>query len=173
MVEADIAQSRGDRIRASAYAPIVATLVPALLSAIVVLMIGWIFYTVTDSTWNPMSGAGYTSPQVVAEESVPQGGTVHVTATKCVSEDVGAYGQLNLVRISPSPTLFVDYGGLRSGGTKTRGCLTRAFSNILPADLPPGVWKIVGIDTVVQLTGSKDAKRTWETAPFTVTAVAP
>ena len=60
--------------------------------------------------------------------------------------------------------------GAAGSTVRENGCVTRAYNNVMPSRLTPGIWKITGREIAVGdgwLTGVQ-ALATWETEPFRV-----
>ncbi len=120
-------------------------------------------FVLRDAQFSPLPD---TSPQLVAEESVAQGGVIHVTAVKCNDSDDATVFDYATVWRRKSDRFAIS----RTADTnivRESGCETIVFENKIPSDLPPGVWRIEG--TEVARTGAGTQVVGWYTEWFQVT----
>lgn len=135
------------RARHSFRGALGATVFAMIGGLLVVLAVGLFEHYHGDKPFQPFYGSGYDSPEPVDVAEVVQGGTIHVTATKCYSEPIQIYGQSNWHFLgSPSipPILHTQPSSVSPKGI---GCETKTFQHVIPIDLPPGPWELAGIDT--------------------------
>lgn len=133
------------------------------LGAIVILAAATVFAFCGESdTYAPLE---YVNPQVVSTPLVAPGGSVVVTAIKCVKGKDSVYieGRSWFIRAEPPLTILYKEGNRAQG----EGCLTRVFENELPADIPPGEWQIQGLDVAFGDNGQIQ-REPWYTEVFTV-----
>lgn len=111
----------------------------------------------------------YTNPQKVLTPVVPYQGELVTVGTKCNDLDTGVpiastqvFDRLDEGRF-PRSVFFRNTAAVR-----VPGCETTEFRTTLPPTLPPGRWRLVGINVVVASTGERQTL-SWYTEPFEVT----
>lgn len=138
----------------------------AAVSSVTLLLVLSVIGKITEpAAFAPLYGPAYDKPQPVQEQSVPAGGVLHVTATKCTHQDVDVYGQITWRRIDP--TVLLRPNATPSTRVFKEGCITGTYANEVPVDLPPGLWTLTAVETAVS--GTHEQRTRWTTEPFTVT----
>lgn len=96
----------------------------------------------------------FESPQIVAESVAQQGGSIHVTATKCnVTDEPVAYEYtLSWRNVITRELVFRKAA---NGLVREPGCKTTTFENHLTEELEPGLWRLEGVETALSETGEK------------------
>lgn len=116
-----------------------------------------------DATYAPLENH---NPQRVLNPVVEQGGTLSIDALKCnhSSRDVPVEG-VSYFREQESRALVKYRDGF---GVRPPGCRTFHYENPIPVDLPPGVWRIEGVEVARE--GDEEQREPWYTADFVVVA---
>lgn len=113
----------------------------------------------------------YPSPQRVINPIVRPGETVNVEGYKCNNEDhpiaVQAIDGAPLLRSLDTQALIPRPGPRLDAYVRQPGCPLLKFANPLPADLPPGNYRIEGVEVATE--GSKEQREAWFTEPFCLT----
>ena len=106
------------------------------------------------------------NPQTVLTPVVQPGGQLLVRGTKCshASAPVVVTGVQVLEKLDGTGrgVLYAENAGIREPG-----CRTREFANLIPTTLPPGRWRLVGVETAA-LPNGRTESATWHTEPFEV-----
>lgn len=106
----------------------------------------------------------YPVPQRVVIRTVEQGGDVIVRSTKCMDLPHTITGISFWVTVDGP----FDRRPYSTGGAyREAGCRNFEYRNTLPADIPPGRWRLQGIDTAHVGPFTQDV--VWYTEDFTVT----
>ena len=106
------------------------------------------------------------NPQQVATPLVEQGGFVDVTGTLCndAKEGIGFDSRVWIRKVDTGA--LIPYA-VRLAIVRIPGCETRHFHNPVPADLPPGIYRLEGVDTAYSDDG-RIQREPWFTQPFQV-----
>ncbi len=115
----------------------------------------------------------FTSPQTVVHRQAVYrpGDTVFVRATKCYndpSKPIAFSGTSYWRRENPYRLVIQKASGygVISPAELDSGCVTHTFANVIPKDLPDGVWHIEGQETARHDRDTVTAA--WYTEPFRV-----
>lgn len=105
-------------------------------------------------------------PQDVPIRTVSPGGVLVVNATKCNDSDraVGIESSV-FIRNREDPALLF---AIRERGVVVRepGCVTKQYRNPIPLEIPPGRYRIEGVD--ITRAGDKVQQEPWFTEDFIV-----
>lgn len=114
-------------------------------------------------TWTPLDNV---SPQKVHALTARAGGSIKATGTKCNRGNVAVAvsGAAYLMRIKPSRYPREIF---RGEGVRDSGCTTSTWSNRIPSDTEPGIYRIEGIETAHD--GAREQIEPWWTEEFEVT----
>lgn len=107
-------------------------------------------------------------PQDVPIHTAVPGGTLTVNAVKCNDSNkaVGVEGSVFL-RNRDNPAILV---AIRERGMVVRepGCVTKQYKNPIPFDVPPGRYRLEGVD--ITRAGDKEQREPWWTEDFLILA---
>lgn len=144
--------------------------VTTLTNLILIMLLGYqLWWTIQQQTFMPLQ---YENPQRVSNprgaDGIPivrLGETVNVTAVKCVKSSQP------LAVVTDSVYESVGATKLRVGfnhGPRVMdpGCFEGHYANLIPSGVTPGLWRIVGAETVSM--GGLQQVAGWYTEPFRV-----